>query len=236
MGPPMLNLTTIGFDADDTLWHNERFYRITQDRFADLLADHTDRTHLEGRLLDAERRNLGHYGYGIKGFMLSMIETAIEVTEGRVPADVISEILAAGQEMLSHPIELLPHARTTIEAVADSHRVVLITKGDLLDQERKLAQSGLGDLFDGIEIVSEKTAAAYARIFAEHGDGVDRAMMVGNSMRSDVVPTVEAGGWGVYVPFGIVWEIEHADPPRGSPRYHSIEDLGQLAALVHDIG
>ncbi|MFW8595422.1 HAD family hydrolase [Cribrihabitans neustonicus] len=233
-------LTTIGFDADDTLWHNERFFRVTQDRFAELLMDHTpDDTgaeQLERRLLDAEKRNLGRYGYGVKGFTLSMIETAIEVTEGRVPGSVIQELIEAGQMMLSYPIELLPHARQAVEAVADSHRVVLVTKGDLLDQERKLAQSGLGDLFDGVEIVSEKTPEVYTRIFARHGDGAERAMMVGNSMRSDVVPVVEAGGWGTYVPHGLIWEVEHAEAPEKSPRYHEIADLGGLAALVEQIG
>ncbi|HBS49900.1 MAG TPA: HAD family hydrolase [Rhodobacteraceae bacterium] len=230
------NLTTIGFDADDTLWHNERFFRLTQERFAELLADHAEADHLAERLLAAERRNLGHYGYGVKGFVLSMIETALEVTEHRVPGAVIAELIAAGQEMLAHPIELLPHARAAVEAVAETHRVVLITKGDLLDQERKLAQSGLGELFDGVEIVSEKTAEVYGRVFARYGDGADRAMMVGNSMRSDVAPAVHAGGWGVFVPHGLVWEIERADPPEGAVRFHEMPDLGGLPDLVAEIG
>ena len=131
-------LSVIAFDADDTLWHNERFFQLTQQYFAALLADYAPPEHLGERLLAAERRNLGHYGFGIKGFVLSMIETAIEVTEDRVPASVIREIIAAGQEMLRHPIELLPHARRAVEALAATHRILLITKGDRLDQERKL--------------------------------------------------------------------------------------------------
>ncbi|WP_278923328.1 HAD family hydrolase [Pseudophaeobacter profundi] len=230
------NLTTIGFDADDTLWHNERFFRVTQDRFAALLLDHTpaslDRTGLERRLLAAEKRNLGRYGYGVKGFTLSMIETAIEVTNQRVPAAVIQELILAGQMMLTYPIELLPHARAAVEQLADHHRLILITKGDLLDQERKLAQSGLGDLFDAVEIVSEKTPQIYHEIFTRHAEGPERAMMVGNSMRSDVVPPITAGGWGIYVPHGQIWEVEHAEPPSESPRYHTIEHLGQLPDLV----
>lgn len=232
----MQNLTTIGFDADDTLWQNERFFRLTQERFADLLRDHAEPDHLMQRLLDAEKRNLGHYGFGIKGFVLSMIETAIEVTDQRVPASVIAELIATGQEMLRHPIELLPQAREAVEAVARSHRVLLITKGDLLDQERKLAQSGLGDLFDGVEIVSAKTQPVYEAIFARHGDGAARAMMVGNSMRSDVVPIIDAGGWGVHVPHGLVWEIEHAEAPETAPRFHEISQLGALPELVHRLG
>ena len=229
-------LTTIGFDADDTLWHNERFFRITQERFAELLADFAPQDHLEERLLEAEKRNVGHYGFGIKGFVLSMIETAIEVTEEKVPASVIGELMAAGREMLEHPIELLPHAREAIEALAPSHQLILITKGDLLDQERKLAQSGLGEMFDWVEIVSHKVPEVYSRTFQRHGDGADRAMMVGNSMRSDVVPAIEAGSWGVYVPHGLVWELEKAEKPASHSRYAEINDLGGLADLVKVIG
>jgi putative hydrolase of the HAD superfamily len=228
-------LTTLGFDADDTLWQNEAFFRLTQARFAELLADHAEAGQLHARLLEAERRNLGHYGYGIKGFMLSMIETAIEVTEGRVPAGVIGEILSAGQEMLSHPIELLPHAGDVVERLASSHRLVLITKGDLLDQERKLAQSGLGEMFHAVEIVSDKTRATYERAFARHGDGPDRAMMVGNSMKSDVRPALKAGAFGVFVPHGLTWELEHADAPEGHDRFHELPDLGALPGLIAEI-
>ncbi|WP_171180763.1 HAD family hydrolase [Ruegeria sp. HKCCD8929] len=229
------NLTTVGFDADDTLWHNERFFQLTQAHFADLLADHAEKDHLMERLLVAERRNIRHYGYGVKGFTLSMIETAIEVTGDRVPASVIRKLIEAGQEMLAHPIELLPHARESIEALAESHRVILITKGDLIDQERKLAQSGLGELFDEVKIVSEKTPDVYLSIFARHGDGADRAMMVGNSLQSDVLPAIEAGGWGVHVPHGLVWEHEHAEAPEDAPRFRELPDLGALADLVHTL-
>lgn len=233
-------LTTIGFDADDTLWHNERFFRVTQDRFAELLQDHTpmnmDAETLAARLLDAEKRNLGRYGYGVKGFTLSMIETAIDVTDSNVPASVIKELIVAGQMMLSYPIELLPHARDAIESLADRYRIILVTKGDLLDQERKLAQSGLGDMFDRVEIVSEKTATVYADIFERHGHGAAKGMMVGNSMRSDVVPMIQAGGWGIYVPHGIVWEVEHAEPPEDHARYAEISDLGELTDLIAQIG
>ncbi len=229
-------LTTIAFDADDTLWHNERFFQLTQAHFAQLLADHAERDHLMERLLAAEKRNIQHYGYGIKGFVLSMIETAIEVTEDRVPASVIRQLIDAGQEMLAHPIELLPQAREAVEGVAETHRVILITKGDLIDQERKLAQSGLGDLFDGVEIVSEKTAETYRTIFEQHGEGPSTAMMVGNSMRSDVVAPIAAGCWGVHVPHGLVWEVEHAETPSHHPRFRELSDLGELSDLVRALG
>ncbi|MBY6083384.1 HAD family hydrolase [Ruegeria arenilitoris] len=229
------NLTIVAFDADDTLWHNERFFQLTQAHFAALLADHADRDHLMERLLAAEKRNIRHYGYGIKGFVLSMIETAIEVTEDRVPARVIRELIEAGQEMLSHPIELLPHARETVETIAGTHRIVLITKGDLIDQERKLAQSGLGELFDAVEIVSEKTPDTYREVFRRMGQSPAGAMMVGNSMRSDVVAPIQAGCWGVYVPHGLVWEIEQAEIPTSHPRFREIRDLGDLPDLVRQI-
>lgn len=225
-------LTTIGFDADDTLWHNETFFRLTQERFFRLLADHSDPDHLHDRLLAAERRNLGAYGFGVKGFTLSMIETAVEVSAGKVPATVIGEILAAGREMLSHPVDLLPHARATVTTLAAEYRVVLITKGDLLDQERKLAQSGLGDLFHGVEIVSDKTPEIYRTTFARHGTGADQGMMVGNSLKSDVLPMLAAGGWGVHVPHAMTWALERADPPHDHSRFHHMADLSHLADLV----
>ena len=225
-------ITTIGFDADDTLWQNEAFFRLTQDRFADLLSDYVEAAHLHDRLLAAERRNLGHYGFGIKGFVLSMIETAIEVTEGRVPAAVIAELMAAGREMLTHPIDLLPQARQVVTALAKTHRVLLITKGDLLDQERKLAQSGLGDLFHGVEIVSDKSPKVYEAIFARHSTAPDQAMMVGNSLKSDVLPVLAVGGWGVHVPHGLTWALEHAEAPIGHARFHSLDTLAPLPDLV----
>jgi putative hydrolase of the HAD superfamily len=228
----MPSLTTIGFDADDTLWQNETFYRLTEERFAALLADHAEPVAISHRLLEAERRNLKHYGFGIKGFTLSMIETAIEITDGKVPASVIGEILATGREMLSHPIETLPHVRETLEQLTGSYRMILVTKGDLFDQERKLAQSGLGDLFDAVEIVSDKTAATYERIFTRHGDGPDRSMMVGNSLRSDVIPAIQAGSWGVYVPHSLTWALEHAEEPAEEPRFRRIDHLGELIGLL----
>lgn len=228
----MSSLTTIGFDADDTLWQNETFYRLTEERFAALLADHGEPDVISSRLLEAEKRNLKHYGFGIKGFTLSMIETAIEVTEGRVPASVIGKILATGREMLSHPIETLPHVGATLERLAGSYRMILITKGDLFDQERKLAQSGLGDFFDAVEIVSDKTVATYERIFSRHGDGPAHSMMVGNSLKSDVMPALQAGSWGVYVPHSLTWALEHADEPENEPRFRRIEHLGQLGDLL----
>ena len=231
----MKHLTTIGFDADDTLWQNEQFFRMTEERFRALLAGHMDADQLGARLLEAEKRNLGRYGFGIKGFMLSMIETAIEVSGGDVPASTIGDILGLGREMLAHPVETLPGVRETLEELADSHRLVLITKGDLFDQERKLAASGLGELFDAVEIVSDKKADIYRRIFARHGDGPERAMMIGNSLKSDVVPAIEAGGWGVYVPHELTWVLEHVEPPVGQPKFREVSAIHDVLPLVRAI-
>ncbi|NGN45090.1 HAD hydrolase-like protein [Mesorhizobium sp. CGMCC 1.15528] len=233
--PSKQPLTTIGFDADDTLWQNEQFFRTTEQHFASLLAEHAEGHDIHARLLEAEKRNLALYGFGIKGFTLSMIETAVEISEGRVPASVIREILAAGRDMLSHPVETLPNVRETLEELAGTYRLILITKGDLFDQERKLAQSGLGELFDAVEIVSDKTASTYERIFSRHGDGPDRAMMIGNSLKSDVVPAIEAGSWGVYVPHDLTWVLEHVDEPTDAPRFRRLEHLGELAGLIDDL-
>lgn len=225
-------LTTIGFDADDTLWQNEQYYRLTERHFASLLAEHADGPHIAERLLEAEKRNLGQYGFGIKGFTLSMIETAIEVTEGKVPARTIAEILDIGRELLSHPVETLPRVRDALEALAGNYLLVLITKGDLFDQERKLAQSGLGDFFDAVEIVSDKTAVTYRRIFSKVGDGPERAMMVGNSLKSDIVPALAAGSYGVFVPHELTWVLEHVEEPKEAPRFRKITDLGELRGLI----
>ncbi|MCC6305847.1 MAG: HAD family hydrolase [Rhodobacteraceae bacterium] len=225
-------LTTIGFDADDTLWHNERLFRRTGAHLGELLAGHAPSDHVARCLLAAERRNLARYGFGVKGFVLSMIETAIEVTDGRVPAGVIAELLAAGRDMLAEPVELMPHARATLSGLAGRYRLVLLTKGDLIDQERKLERSGIGDFFAAVEIVADKTPATYATVFARHGEGAERAAMVGNSLRSDVLPAIAAGGWGIHVPQGEEWALEAADPPAAHPRFRRLPDLDALPDLL----
>jgi putative hydrolase of the HAD superfamily len=228
-------LSAIGFDADDTLWHNERFFRLTQERFTELLAGHAEPAHISASLLEAERRNLNHYGFGIKGFTLSMIETAIEVTAGKVEASTIREILEAGREMHSHPVETLSGAGDTLEALAGNYRIVLVTKGDLFDQERKLAASGLGDFFDAVEIVTDKTSSTYRQVFSAYPGGPDQCLMVGNSLKSDVIPALEAGSFGVHVPHELTWELEHAESPEDHPRFHRISALGELPALIAQI-
>jgi putative hydrolase of the HAD superfamily len=232
----MAKITTLGFDADDTLWHNERVFRLTEHRFAALLADYSDKDHLSERLLAAERRNVLHYGYGVKGFTLSMIETAIEVTDRKAPADVIAEILEAGREMLRHPIDPLPHVKETLEAVKDDYTLVLITKGDLFDQERKVTASGLDVYFDAIEIVSEKTAETYRTLFSRHGTGPGEALMIGNSLKSDILPALDAGAYGAHVPHDLTWALEDADAPLGHDRFMRLDHIGKVPQLLARLG
>ena len=172
-------ITTIGLDADDTLWHNENVFRLTQERFRGLLAGIADPDVLDERLAEIEHRNLRLYGYGVKGFTLSMIETAMELTGNEAPGRVIADILAAGREMLSHPVETLPGVREVLAELSADYRLVLITKGDLFHQEQKLAASGLGNFFAAVEIVTEKDASTYQRVFDRVGTGPEQAVMDG---------------------------------------------------------
>ena len=227
-----MSITTIGLDADDTLWHNETLFRLTHARFVDLLAEHGDEAVIEARLAETERRNLRLYGYGVKGFTLSMIETAMELTGGEAPPSVVREILAAGREMLAHPVETLPGVDEALAVLSEQYRLVLITKGDLMDQERKVAASGLGDLFAAVEIVSEKDRGTYERVFARHGTGADEAVMAGNSMKSDVLPALEAGAFAVHIPYAVTWAHELADAPEDHARYGALETIGELPAWI----
>lgn len=225
-------ITTIALDADDTLWQNEQFFRLTEQRFADLLRDYTDAPDLTDRLIASVTRNLSFYGFGMKGFALSMVETALDVTDHRVPGTVIAEILAAGRELLTYPIETLPYVDQALDQLQQTHRLILVTKGDVFDQERKLAASGLADYFVAIEIVADKNAATYARIFERHTDGPEHTVMVGNSLRSDILPALEAGSFAVHVPHDLTWSYEHAEEPVDEPRYARIDHLGELAGAL----
>jgi putative hydrolase of the HAD superfamily len=230
-----MRITTVGLDADDTLWHNETIFRLTQDRFRALMADFAPAEALDAKLAEVERRNLALYGYGVKGFTLSMIETAMEVTSGEAPGRIVAELLAAGREMLSHPVEPLPGAPEALADLAADFQLVLVTKGDLLHQEQKLAASGLGELFAGVEIVSEKDASTYERVFARHGAGAAQAAMVGNSLRSDVLPALEAGAYAAHIPYHVTWAHELAEPPIGHPRFAELASIAELPAWVRGI-
>ncbi|HEX3888112.1 MAG TPA: HAD family hydrolase [Phenylobacterium sp.] len=231
-----MRITTVGLDADDTLWHNETIFRLTQDRFRALMADVAEPAVLDARLAAVERRNLKLYGYGVKGFTLSLIETAMELTGGEAPGRIVADILAAGREMLAHPVEPLPGVPQALAELSHGYRLVLITKGDLLHQEQKLAASGLGDLFAAVEILSEKDAATYARVFARHGTGAAEAAMCGNSMRSDILPALEAGAFAAHVPYPLTWAHEVAEAPAGHPRFAELASISELPPWVRGLG
>lgn len=222
-----MRLTTVGVDADDTLWHNETVFRLTQDRLAGLLAPYAEPSDLTAHLAEVEARNLQFYGYGVKAFTLSMIETALAFA-GDGSGAVIREILAAGREMLTHPIETLPGVEATLVGLAERYRLIVITKGDLLDQERKLAASGLGELFTAVEIVSEKTAETYARVFSRHGTGPAQAAMVGNSLRSDVLPALAAGAFAAHIPYALTWAHEAGSAPVDHPRFAELSAFAEI--------
>lgn len=214
-------LQLIGFDGDDTLWHSEGYYRQASEAFAAIMGRYVDLgdRHVHDSMLATEQRNLKLFGYGAKGMALSMVETAIAISEGRVSAADIHRLVELGKAVLQHPVELLPGIREAVEAVAGKYEVVLITKGDLFHQEKKVAESGLADLFRRIEIVSEKNAATYRRVLGEFALQPAQFAMVGNSLRSDIEPVVRLGGWGVHLPYHVTWahELENgldADEPR----------------------
>jgi putative hydrolase of the HAD superfamily len=221
-------ITTIGFDGDDTLWDSESHFVLTTKRFADLLEPWLPSLDaVEEQLLEVEGRNLGLLGYGVKAFTLSMIETAIEVSDGAVPASHISEIISWAKELLDHPVDLLDGVVETVDRLATSHRLILVTKGDLFHQESKVARSGLAESFDGIEIVSEKDPETYRRVLDRHGVSPGEFLMVGNSVRSDVLPVLEIGGRAVHIPYHVTWALETVEPERhqGFDTLPSISDL-----------
>ena len=226
-------ITTIGFDADDTLWHNETIFEDAHERYLALLARHHDRAAVDRELYATEMRNLGLYGYGIKSFALSAIETAINLTAGRIPAGELRQILDLAKKMLAHPVELLPGVRETVAALAATHALLVITKGDLRDQERKMADSGLAPHFRAVEILSEKDGAAYARILRERGVAPAEFLMVGNSYKSDILPVLELGGAAAHVPYELMWEHERAArAPADHPRFVQLANIGELPAAL----
>ena len=222
----------IAFDADDTLWHNETLFTLTQSGFRDLLAPNLLRPWTGAELYATELRNLQHFGYGIKGFTLSMIETAIELTGGAVPAAVIRQIIDLGKAMLVAPVELLEHVAEVIPALAAVAPLLLITKGDLFDQEMKIARSGLADHFRDIEIVSDKTQQSYSALLAKYGVLPERFLMVGNSLRSDIVPVIALGGRAVYIPYQITWAHEEVAREALPDSMVELDHIGQLTGWL----
>jgi putative hydrolase of the HAD superfamily len=225
----------VAFDGDDTLWHNESIFSMTHERFAALMERYVAPDTIGERLLATETRNLTLFGYGVKSFTLSMIETAIELSRGAVTASDIQAIIDAGRSMLEHPVELLAGADDAVRAVSETHRVMLITKGDLFDQESKLARSGLGEHFDAVEIVATKDERAYSRILRRHAVDASRFVMIGNSPRSDIAPVLGLGGWAIHVPHPLTWAHERIDDEEAMAardRFRLVASLAEVPATI----
>jgi putative hydrolase of the HAD superfamily len=225
-------IDVVALDGDDTLWHSENQFVMTQDRFKELLAGRADPDLLDARLMAHERENLQVFGYGVKGFTLSMIETAIEVTEGRIDTAEIQAIIDGAKEMLQHPVELLDGVAETVQALIKDYRVMVITKGDLFHQESKLARSGLVEDLWQVEIVAEKDEASYRRIFDRYGLDPATFVMVGNSVKSDILPVLALGGRAVHIEYEMTWEMEHAEADKAHEGYWELDTIRDLPTLL----
>ncbi len=227
-------IETLGFDADDTLWHNETLFVATHAKLCTLLSHYHEAAQVDATLNATERRNLARYGYGIKSFTLSAIETAIELSDGRVSAAEIREIIALAHAMLDHPVETLVGVPETVAALAATgrYRMLVITKGDLRDQTRKVGLSQLDPHFAEIEVVTEKDPATYRRVLARHGVDPAAFLMVGNSIKSDILPVLDLGGHAAHVPYPHTWELDRADREPAGPRFHQLETIADLPSLL----
>jgi putative hydrolase of the HAD superfamily len=229
-------IRVVGLDGDDTLWHNESRFNVTQGELRELLRRHVPDADVDTHLFATEMKNLAVYGYGVKSFTLSMIETAIELTEGRIPAADLEVILGWGKRMLREPTELLDGVDETLRELSNRYELLLITKGDLFDQESKLARSGLADLFLGVEIVSEKNAGAYRGILARRRIKTEEFVMVGNSLRSDILPVLELGARAVHIPYHVTWHHEEvAEESLPSSGWQRLERIGELGRLLSEL-
>jgi putative hydrolase of the HAD superfamily len=232
----MTTFDVIAFDADDTLWHSESLYAAAQEEYRRLLAPYAGAERIDRVLHQTEMRNLATYGYGVKGFALSMIEAALELSERHITGSEVQRVLDVAKQMLSTEVELLEGAAEVIAQLAATYPLLLITKGDLTHQEAKIEQSGLKPYFRAIEIVADKTPQSYAALLARYHVEPARFLMVGNSLRSDILPVLDIGGQAVHVPYAITWAHEHVDvPPDQQGRYHELEHIGQLPALVEQL-
>ena len=226
-------IRTIGFDADDTLWVNETYFRETEDKFADLLQEFETKNKIDNELFAKEMENLRLYGYGVKGFMLSMLETAIELSSGQVNTQILSKIIAMGKHMIDKPVEILDGVQETLQYLAPKYRLIVMTKGDLLDQERKLQKSGLSKYFQHVEVLSDKKEKNYRDLLAHLEIDVDEFVMIGNSLKSDVLPLLNIGAKAIHIPFHTTWAHEEVSEKEidKDHQYLKIERLRQLKSI-----
>ena len=225
----------IAFDADDTLWHNETLFMAARDKLVRLLANYATEEEIDLKLGQAEIDNLEYYGFGVTGFTFSMIEAALAISAGSISGKDVEQIIEIGKWMLNSPLELFDRVPETLASLAITYPLMLITKGELLNQQRKLDRSGLGACFRYVEIVNSKTTRDYAAILAKYQIQPASFMMVGNSLKSDILPVLELGGCGVYIPFKFTWVHEQVAPQKGQKRYLELEHIGQLPALIEKL-
>ena len=225
----------IAFDADDTLWHNITLFTMTHDKFKALLADYHDSDWIERQLDDTQIRNLRIFGYGVKGYILSMIETAIQLTEGRIRGDQIQTIIDYGKEMLNTPVKLIDGVTDTLTRLFPDYPLMVITKGDLFDQQSRIAESGLAEWFQHVEVVAEKTPETYRRILERIGVAPERFLMVGNSLKSDVLPLLELGARAIHIPHDETWIHETVAPELlARYQYITLAGIAELPAQLRD--
>ena len=231
----ILNLNqikVIAFDADDTLWVNETFFRDAEIAFAKQLLDYGEEDDIVRMLLDTEIKNLDTYGYGIKGFTLSMLETAHQLMGDRMNSEITAFILEKGKQMLAEPVEVLPHIEEVLAQLSKKYKLVVATKGDLLDQERKLIKSGLIDYFHHVEIVSDKKETQYKKLVRHLDINADEFLMIGNSLKSDVIPVLAMGGYAVHIPFHTTWSHEQVDEDINHSKFKALKSAKELLELL----
>ncbi|MCD4711478.1 MAG: HAD family hydrolase [Bacteroidales bacterium] len=228
----MEGIRVIGFDADDTLWVNEPYYRDAEEQFVQLVASYGVNGNIAGALFETEISNLSLYGYGIKAFMLSLVECSIQLTDGAVSSGDINRIIGIGKSMLERPIELLDDIKLVLKRLAPHYRLIVATKGDLLDQERKMRRSGIADYFHHIEVMSDKKEQQYVQLLKHLDIAPEDFLMIGNSLKSDIIPPLKLGAWGVYVPYHTTWAHEEVDKEPESKRFFKVEQLHQVLDLI----
>ena len=207
----MKNAKIIAFDADDTLWHNEPYFDEAQARFCKLFQDFASSQEILGLILNHQVKNLPIYGFGIKAFTLSMIETALKITDNNISGKGIEQIITIGKDLLQKPVELMPNVENVLEELHGKYKLVMATKGDLKDQHRKLHDSGIGQYFHHIEVLSDKTELDYEKMLGRLDIKAEDVLMIGNSLKSDVLPIINLGGYGIHVPYATTWEYEKID-------------------------
>ena len=227
-------IKTIGFDADDTLWHNERFFGEAQIALKDLLSEYADGETISKAILEMQRQNVETLGYGIKSFTIAMMQVALDLSNEELDTQSMRSIINIGKEMMAHPVDFIDGVVEVLDNLSETYELVLITKGDLMDQERKISISKIDKWIKNIEIVSEKHSTTYRNIFSRLGS-VDESVMVGNSIKSDAVPAVQAGAWGIHVPYPIAWELELAEPMSDHERYFEAKSLSNAVDIIRSI-